>query len=202
MEREDWLLEAWRQANGVIGYGMRDAPEFRVSFPRRSGRSVRLWDVGETDDGAPVVMISPAVSTTEEVLTILGYVRIRSVYGRMDRLAAGRAPTTRERSALATWGYDEPYTRVVPTAAWLTYMERWRERLDGPYPEGSAVLLDGSHPAPRQTTRMLKILCNGHEGGSHDPYVARMSQRQINRGLPFCPVCWDRGFTTRMVTEG
>lgn len=50
---------------------------------------------------------------------------------------------------------------------------------------------------------MIRLACDGPEDASysHDAYIIRASRTQIMRGIPFCPVCWDEGYTVLLREE-
>jgi hypothetical protein len=184
--REEWLrLAADEIRNDPAMYyvsAYSPVPTILPSFPGRSSRSVLLGDIAHTEEtGAPVLLVSPLISSSLEVTIVLYWLLVRRGQGMTDaRQLTGRY----NGQILEAAGFQAPFKQCVPTERLIDRVSAVVDRVvlaHGEYPSQDVRLA----PRATQSTRLLKVACNGHR----DPYILRMSQKQFDRGAPACGVC-------------
>ena len=195
-DREAWLAVAWQRIATADGLNPNTAREVipLPSFPRTRTRAGTI--LGElapiTSSGAGgrfrAALVSPALSQSLEVVTVLDYLHTRWRATYWNTYNPTR-PSAAERHRLASYGYEAPFSRIVPGTFALDRIQATTAALVadlGDYPH-EPVAVATHRP---QGTRMLKALCQGTEARPHADYVLRISQTQADRGLPICPVCY------------
>jgi hypothetical protein len=178
MTREEWLslatdrmrLGMFKRCNSVV-------PEVRLSvgFPGGARTSARkaigqYWPSQAARDGVPQVFISPVLEAPGDVLATLVHELVHAVHP----TAGHKGPFKALALALGLTG---KMTATVAGPGLEVQLRVLAEEL-GPYPHGKLSLADRK----KQTTRMLKVSCP-----SCPDYVARMSRKAIEIGLPTCP---------------
>lgn len=194
-DREAWLAAAWLRI--TTADGLRNDIAAQViplpSFPRTRTRAGTI--LGEL---APIqsssagrwraALVSPALSESVEVVTVLDYLHARWRAAYWNAYNPTR-PTAAERHRLAHYGYEAPFSRIVPTTAALDRIQATTAHivsLLGDYPHEPVAVA----PYRPQGTRMLKAMCSGTEHDPHADYIVRISQAQADRGMPLCPICY------------
>lgn len=193
--REQWLATAFRRAVNTLTEGV-TWPAFEralddtivlPSFPSRSHRGgVALHDRRDDTERGNVLCVSPHLADNVEVAAVVFYLAARWVTNR--RFTPAR-PAAAERDALTRAGFTGPrFDRVNPTPDALAAIEHLAASValtHGDYP-AAPIAEDTRRTAP---TRLLRVACPDTD---HETYVLRMSQRQIDRGLPYCGICTRR----------
>lgn len=202
LNREQWLTRAFRL---VVLHDMNPtSPTYRMlddrlervavlpSFPNRTTRTgAVLHDRQTTTDARTVLAVAPTLAENAEVVAVLDYMATR---WRSETSYNPARPSSWERARLAANGYGPRYDQVIPgpeALARITDTTAAVVEALGDYP-AEAVSTAVRRP---QTSRMLRLVCNGparSTGATHDPYILRMSQTQLDRGAPLCGICHAR----------
>jgi hypothetical protein len=209
MNREAWLSQAAVHMAGshrsTRGLDLTQY-KFSVGFPnRKSRKGHRMWDYALTEEGNTHVYISPLVDNRELALATL----LHSLLTITVQAWGGsrRVRSTRLDETLVEAGFDRPIEHVVPGEALLDRLAANFTDLP-PYPNEAVVL---GRRAVTQSTRMLKVVCLG--GGfatntehpyllpTHETYLVRLSQTQLDRGAPLCGVCSQRMHEPNMTQQ-
>ena len=198
LNRERWLTQAFRivALHGVNpathAYtnmtGRLDRVAVLPSFANRTTRTGEvLHDRQTTTDLRTVLAVAPTLAETVEVVAVLDYMAVR---WRAEASYNPARPTSYERARLAANGYGPRYDQVIPGPEALTRIATIAAAVEadlGPYPA------EAVHTATRrpQTSRMLRVSCSGSRT-THDEYIVRISQTQLDRGAPLCGICHAR----------
>lgn len=203
-DRETWLAAAWLHIATSDGLNPNTAREVvpLPSFPRTRVRTgTILGELAPITTGRAgrfrAALVSPALSQTPEVVTVLDYLHTRWRATYWNAYNPTR-PSAAERHRLEVYGYEAPFSRIVPGPRAWDRIHDLTARLVadlGNYPH-EPVAVATHRP---QTTRMLKASCQGSDARPHDDYIVRISQAQADRGLPICPVCWATGLPRTLV---
>ena len=202
LNREQWLTQAFRivALHGVNpathAYtnmtGRLDRVAVLPSFANRTTRTGEvLHDRQTTTDLRTVLAVAPTLAETVEVVAVLDYMATR---WRAEGSYNPARPSSWERARLAANGYGPRYDQVIPGPEALARINDTTAAVVealGDYP-AEAVSTAVRRP---QTSRMLRLMCNGparSSGATHDPYILRMSQTQLDRGAPLCGICHAR----------
>ena len=177
--REEWLsamasrMAPWFDDNG------HPLPPFRVScgFPstgRKGKRIGECWADTASGDQHHEIFIHPSQADSMEVAGILAHELIHAAVG-LSHKHAGDFKTT----ALAI-GLEGKMKSTVPGEKFKQFAQPFMDEIGG-YPHAALRSNAQSDKDPKQSTRMLKIICP--ECG----YTARTTQKWIEVGFPQCP---------------
>lgn len=178
-QREEWLnrvaallLPEFKK----LGHG--DYPKFRVScgFPSTGKRGRRIgecWAPSASRDETHEIFIHPSEDEPVQVAAILAHELAHAVAG----IPAKHGPAF--KNIVRPLGLEGRACATVPGDAFKQLIAPILEKV-GPYPHGA--LTGGvSTNGPKQTTRMIKLMCPACE------YTVRTTQKWIIVGLPTCP---------------
>lgn len=160
--REQWLNDfaaAARPQFEAAGAPLPSNVRVSVGFPStgRKGRRIgECWSDTCSADGRFEIFIHPTLAVSERVADVLTHELIHAAVG----LAAGHGPDFR-RVALAL-GLTGKMTATVAGPGWKAWAAPILEAL-GPIPHGS--LNSAGNGQKKQTTRMIKVVCQNAECG-------------------------------------
>lgn len=179
MLREDWLDEAinrWRPRFKEAGESVPKVVRVSVGWP--GGRGKKRGVVGQcfvgAADGKPAVFVSPVLNDPVEVFLTLGHELVHATHENRSghRSAFGKLAKK--------VGFIAPWTSTPATPELRAWAKEQVKEL-GKYEHGKL----NESAMKVQTTRLLKVACpNLHEGKQ---YVARITRKWIDFGLPTCP---------------
>jgi hypothetical protein len=181
--REQWLAAfasaARRPIAASISGGGDEEAAIRLScgFPPRTGRKAATAAIvppASSEDFTAEVFVSPTVDSAVEV-------------------AKAIIPLLRVAQS-GNWRSAAPSV-AQPLDSLPVWAESILEHL-GAYPHAKIEIA----AAPKQTTRLIKVVCTGSGCCSHDPYIARLSRGALDQfGSPICPACLNAGHQTSLV---
>lgn len=183
MNREQWLqdlTEAVRPKFDEIGMPLPADVAVTCGWPATGGTSRKqrtigqCWARSQSSRGVNEVFISPVLDDSVEVAQVLVH---ELIHAADDCKHGHKGPFVTGMKALALGGKPTATTVTPEFTAWITPL------LPGDYPHKRMEISGG---LKKQSTRMLKVSCPDCEIEG-DPYVVRMSQKQIDRGCPLCP---------------
>jgi len=179
--REDWLvkvatllLPSFQEIAGIKAY-----PKYRVScgFPstgRRGRRIGECWYPGSSKDAHHELFIHPTLDEPIEVAATLAHELAHVVAGPeakhgkdFKRLVTPLGLTGRACATVAGEGFIELIKPILKQA--------------GKYPHASLSAGGTSTRGPKQSTRMIKVVCE--ECG----YILRTTRSWLQHGIPSCP---------------
>lgn len=182
LNREEWLsqlalvFESW-----LTELGLEIRPySVTCGFPPAGGTRNQGKVIGNcvspaaVKDGRAFISISPYLDDSVEVAATLLHELLHAAVGVEH---GHKKPFARHLAALGLEG------KPTATEAGEAFKQRIAPVLSrlGDYPHAGVDLKN----RPKQSTRMLKLLCDNEE---HDPYIVRASRSTIeNIGLPSCP---------------
>jgi hypothetical protein len=159
-------------------------PKYRVTcgFPsksalaRKARRIGECWTVAASTDGVNEVFISPLLDDPVEVAQVLVHEMIHVAdnceHGHKGPFVVAMKALGLEGKPTATEAGDLFRAAIKPVLKTV-----------GKYPHKR---MDPTVGAKKQSTRMVKVECPGCEVDG-EPYVIRMTRKQIERGCPVCP---------------
>lgn len=180
--REQWLT----RAASLLAPALRDAGaevtvpvRLACGWPSRSPLSRSQRRIGEcwvpeaSSDGVAEVFVSPLIDDTTQVLGVVAHELIHA-----SGINGHRRDFARVATALDLEG------KPTSTVAGEAFKRRFSGVLTklGDYPH--AKMTPGYREKP-QGTRLIKAVCPE----CTPPYIVRLSQATINRGLPICGDC-------------
>lgn len=206
--REEWLTLAVEQLRPVFREVTgEDIPPVRVSVGFPGGRGDRsnvigqCWHNSAATDGRFHIFVSPVLDDAPRVLDVLLHELVHATDGNQSG----------HKGRFAQWAKDLGLAgKMTATVAGedlaqdLKDLVRWNL---GAYPHGALTgggMVGGKPGAPgpvpgapgggtsshpKQGTRMVKVSCHCDP---KDPYILRMTRKQIDRGLPGCGLCGER----------
>lgn len=182
--REAWLIEAMRELRPVFKTALPAEtvlPAVRVSVgwpggKRKKGTTLgQCWTPTAAADGLAQIFISPIVSDGRLAVTTLAHEFAHAI----DKNEHGH---DRPFAAIAyAIGLEGKPTETHAGADLAARAEKIVSKL-GKYPH--AELTDATDGTKKQTTRMLKIVCE-----CPTPRILRLSQKAIDLGPITCGVC-------------
>jgi len=182
MTREEWLLllQEYMRTDARLYHASRYGTTLKLlsSFPSRATRHVQVGDLVRDADGSTLGLVSPLLSSSLEVATVVYWLIVRRDY------VTGGLTSRRAADSLAGAGFNAPFTRCVPTEELIDRLASCVETVVANYGEYPAADVNLT-TRPTQSTRLLKVMCNN----IHEPYIVRMSASQFDRGAPMCGVC-------------
>jgi hypothetical protein len=155
--REQWLNDfaaAARPQFEAAGAPLPENVRVSVGFPstgRKGKRIGECWSDTCSEDGRFEIFIHPTLAVSERVADVLTHELIHAAVG----LAAGHGPAFRK--VAVALGLTGKMTATVAGPAWTAWAAPVLETL-GPIPHGS--LRSGGNGEKKQTTRMIKVVCN------------------------------------------
>jgi hypothetical protein len=175
--REGWLHAAIEYMRPWFAEQAAEIPGVYVSvgFPSTGARSARIGECHYSgEDGKPQLFIHPGIKDSARVLDVLIHelchaaLPVGTQHGAaFGRLARGLGLTGKMTATVST-----------PELRWA--LNRVVSRGLGPYPH--AELVTGSGGRKKQTTRMLKVVCEA------DGFTVRMTRKWLDdMGSPVCP---------------
>lgn len=175
MTREEWLnkaLDALRPRFAEAGEPLPEKVRASVGWPGGRGpkRHVigQCWLAESVSDKVPAIFISPVLTNPEEVLSTLVHEGVHAV---------GKTGHRSEFSSLAKKvGLIAPW-KSSPAGEELKASLKQLAADLGTYDHGGIA----QSTFKVQTTRLLKVEC------PVDGYVARITRKWIDYGLPVCP---------------
>lgn len=206
--REQWLREAVRELDALFTERTgQPLPRVQVSVGWPGGRSAgrsnavigQCWHRSMAGDAVPHIFISPVLDDAARVLDVLAHELVHAA----DDNASGHKGRFKEWAlAIGLAGKMTATVAGDDLAQDLADLARWTL---GAYPHGALGAGGGfggritpggpvggpgggatSHP--KQTTRMLKASCDCDP----DPYILRITRKQVERGAPRCGLCGER----------
>ena len=176
MYREEWLNKALdehlRPRFAEAGHPLPDKVRVSVGWPGGRGpkRNTigQCWPASTVEDGVVALFISPVVNDPVEVLSTLTHEAVHSI---------GMEGHRKEFAEVAgKVGLLKPWTHTPASDELKEFLRDVAEKL-GPYDHGAIK----PQSIIRQATRLLKVEC------PQDGYVARITRKWIDFGLPVCP---------------
>lgn len=207
--REEWLMLAVsRFAPKFEALGL-PLPAVRVSVGFPGGRGDRSNVIGQcfhsmaAKDGHFHIFVSPTLDDAPRVLDVLLHELVHAadgnesghkgrfaqtakalgLAGKMTATVAGEDLAAELRTLVAEDLGEYPHGALNPDGRIIKTGGPEGEPGDGDEPKGTPT----SHP--KQGTRMVKVSCGCDEA---NPYILRMTRKQIERGLPGCGLCGQR----------
>lgn len=180
-QREEWLnrvaallLPEFTRVAGVDTY-----PRFRVScgFPSTGKRGRRIgecWAPTASADETHEIFIHPSESDPVQVSAILTHELAHAVAG----IPAKHGPEFKR--IVRPLGLEGRACATVPGAGFRELIRPVLERA-GAYPHASLLSGGVSSRGPKQTTRMIKVVCPGCG------YTLRAARAWLEKGVPACP---------------
>ena len=180
-QRESWLnavaqllLPEFQKAAGIKVY-----PAFRVScgFPstgRRGRRIGECWAPDASRDAVHEVFIHPSLDDQIEVAAVLAHELAHVVAG----IPAKHGPAFKK--LIKPLGLEGRACATVPGESFKQMIAPLLRKA-GTYPHGSLMVGGISTKGPKQSTRMIKVLCE--DCG----YTLRASRTWLTHGVPVCP---------------
>lgn len=202
--REQWLREAVEELRPYFKEKANlEYPEkIRVScgWPSRGGtsRSKRVlgqcWKAEAAFDGVTQIFISPYLREATRVLDVLIHELIHAALP-----DAKHGPEFRQHAKLLQLCGKPTATQALPEL--VPFLEKLAEKL-GDYDNSQLDLLaEGSDGPKKQKGRMLKAYCPANEDHKED-YIVRLTQKQVEIGLPVCPCGKEMLLEEKPDTEG
>lgn len=180
MTREEWLTDAVEWLKPMIvqagGNTFTRPVRISVSFASRSPRKRigECWHCEASSDGSNQVFISP---TMDDALQVLGVVAHELIHASDNGASKHSGYFVKVMKAI---GLEGKPTATAPGDTFTRLVQPLLKQL-GKYPHAA---LDFSlNATKKQTTRMLKIVCDNHD----EPYILRASRKTLDIGLPTCP---------------
>jgi hypothetical protein len=199
--REEWLVNVAKQCEAMFApllkqgtFAQSKKPKYRVTcgFPsksalaRKSRRIGECWAPEASTDETVEIFISPLLDDPARVAGVLVHEMIHAY----DRNVNGhKGPFVTAMKAL---GLEGKPTATTEGELFLANIKPVLRSV-GKYPHKA---MDPKAGAKKQTTRMIKVDCPLCEDDG-EPYVIRMTRKQIERGCPLCPF-----HETDMVPDG
>ena len=179
MNREQWLTELAKRAEGLFD-GL-EFPAYRVacSWPSRSALSKKsrrigeCWPADSSGDNTVEMIISMGIDDALEVAATLVHEMVHCVVGNEH---GHKGPFKRVATAVGLEG------KMTATHAGTELTERLNAFMDDmpPYPHAKIDAMQSGRK--KQGTRMLKAEC---ECG----YTVRLARKWADIGTPICPQC-------------
>lgn len=182
MNREAWLQSlALRLSDDFtqVGQVVPAKLAIGVGFPSSGGTSRLRQRIGECwngdacDDGTFQIFISPVISDSVRAGDVLVHEMCHAV------LPKGTKHNRRFSALAKDMGLDGKPTATFAGPRLVTRLNALIAEF-GPYPHSKLAL---SPRMPRQTTRLLKVLCDGCG------YTVRVTRQWLDKGAPICPTC-------------
>lgn len=178
--REQWLLEATsRISNNIFKPKGLNVPNVKVSIGFTSGKGSKAigahWAPTAAKDGIGQIYIVPTRDDSVDILAILTHELVHASVG--NEQGHGKMF---KRAALSV-GLEG---KMRATVAGKELTERLNALVKeiGPIPH--AQLNQAQRPTKKQTTRLLKAICEDSE------YTVRITKTWIeSHGAPICPCC-------------
>ncbi len=181
MLREDWLvaaIDAWRPKFKEAGEPVPKTVRISVGWP--GGRGKKRGVIGQcftgAADGHAAVFISPVLSDPVEVFLTVGHELVHATH---ENRSGHRGAFGKLAKAL---GFKAPWTST-PASDELRAWAKTAVKGLGKYEHGRL----GEGTQKIQTTRLLKVACPNTGLHGTNPYVARITRKWIDFGLPTCP---------------
>lgn len=183
--REQWLQAAVEKLRPLFAEIDVELPAVRVSvgWPSKGGTASKgkvigqCWKSTVATDGVAQIFISPILG--EDIVQGLG-VLLHELVHASDDCASGHKGDFAKRARKL--GLAGKLTATVVDADSNLYdeLERIVGEL-GDYPHAVLQFEEMLEQRPKQTTRMLKVVC------PEDDYTIRTTRKWIDMGLPTCP---------------
>jgi hypothetical protein len=176
-QREAWL----ESVAGLLlpTFGLKAYPKFRVScgFPstgRKGKRIGECWASSASADAHHELFIHPGYSDPVEVAAILAHEIGHVIAG----VEAKHGPVFKQ--VIKPLGLEGRACATVPGAGFKTLIAPILKKV-GAYPHGTLATGGISTKGPKQSTRMIKVHCEGCG------YILRTTQTWLLQGVPVCP---------------
>ncbi len=193
--REAWLdalVGLMRPEFEAAGVELPETVKTSAGFPPRGGLAEKTRTRGccmYGTDGSAHVFLNP---TEDLPVDIFGVLRHELVHAALGKDVEDHGP--KFKALGLRLGLEGKPREMFPK---LEVLDRFNSHMLpglGWYPH---IRLEPNMKKKKQTTRMLKIVCDGCETAqgslntslAHDEYVLRGSKTQLERGVPQCPVC-------------
>jgi hypothetical protein len=197
--REGWLDELVDMMRPEFEAAGVPLPVVKTSagFPPRGGLGEKKKTRGccmYGSDGSAHVFLNPTEDIPVDIFGVLRHELVHAALGKDESEKNGGHGQKFKALGLKV-GLEGKPTEMFPK---LEVLDRFNSHMLpklGWYPH---IKLEPNRQKKKQTTRMLKIVCDGterHDDGTlntalaHDEYVLRGSKTQLDRGVPDCPVC-------------
>lgn len=181
--REAWLGRVYRELRRVFeatGHTLPERIRFSCGWPpgSRGGKKTTLgvcFFKEASADHSVEIFVSPIIAESLMAAGVLAHELVHA--------ALGTPGHGKDFKALAlAIGLEGPMKEALPGAALNEALRAIVESI-GPYPHAELGAGQAADKPIKQTTRMRKVVCPE----CPEPYIVRMSQATINRGLPTCP---------------
>jgi hypothetical protein len=197
--REEWMDSLVEKMRGTFEEAGRALPEVKCSagFPPRGGLAPKTRTRGCCmfgPDGSAHVFVSPLEDLPGDVFGIMLHELVHAACG--PRKPGEKSGHGKDFKALGLKVGLEGKPKVMwpkdEVVQW--FMDKTLAEL-GWYPHKR---LEPDIKEKPQSTRMLKVQCNGTRQRAdgqletrlaHDDYTLRGSKSQLERGVPLCPIC-------------
>lgn len=177
--REDWMNRLAEMMRPWFEAHTHPLPAFRAScgFPstgRKGKRIGECWSDASSADAHHEIFIHPSQSDSMEVAAILAHELIHAAVG-LSHKHAGEF----KKTALAI-GLEGKMKATYAGEAFKQFVSPFLESL-GDYPHAALASAGNSSKDPKQTVRMLKVICPACG------YLVRTTQKWVEMGMPVCP---------------
>jgi hypothetical protein len=190
MTREVWLTNALNMIRPDFeeaGDPLPDGDSIRVScsWPHKGGTRKKgrvegqIWYPKATKDSRYHICVSPMEAKSDDVVSILYHEGMHAAVHMATGHTKHGAPFRALGNKLGMDGKPAHMEAGEPLRDWIK--EKLVEKI-GEYPHGE---IDPKE-VPKQTTRMLKLVCHGVKE-PHDVYTVRASKKVTEMGMPSCP---------------
>lgn len=185
MNREEWLHKmSLCLLRRIKGAGFNPPARYRVScgLPHRGAFSEKnrvtgqCWFENVSSDKHVEIFISPTISGSIEVAATLAHELVHACVGPE---AGHRGPF---RKCALKIGLEGPMKATYPGDELKEFI-KGEVSLIGEYPHAD---LQGEPPQKKQSSRLLKVICNSED---HDEYIVRMSRTTLEKAKPSCGLC-------------
>ena len=182
MNREAWLHAlATRLTDDFVNVGQVVPAKLAigVGFPSSGGTSQLRQRIGEcwngdaSEDGTFQIFISPVISDSVGAGDVVVHEMCHAV------LPKGTKHNRRFAALTKDLGLDGKPTATFASPRLTVRLNALIAEL-GPYPHSKLSL---TPRLSRQTTRLLKVLCDGCG------YTVRVTRQWLDKGAPICPTC-------------
>lgn len=186
MTREQWLEKLIRKL--VKEFDLDVDPEnvaVSIGFPSKGIRGKAIgecWHSEAATDGRRHILIHPRL-TPEDIMHVLLH----------ELIHASLPPTAKHgkpfKDVAVRCGLTGKMTATVPGEECKARLAKILASVEE-FPRGRLTPTGQSTAGPKQTTRMLKVVCPKGCGEDGDVYTLRMTRKWLDAmGAPYCPDC-------------
>jgi hypothetical protein len=197
--REGWLnalVAKMRPTFDAAGEKLPEKVTMSPGYPPKGGLAEKNKVLGAcmfSEDGSAHIFMNPEYDIPQEVFEVVSHELVHAALGPDEAREKGGHTDAFKALGLKV-GLEGRPAKMKPKQQVIDdFTKHWLPEL-GWYPH---TRLEPQVKPKKQSTRMLKVWCDGNETVegelrttmAHEEYTLRGAKKQLDRGVPVCPVC-------------